>query len=107
MAQRLRRSDAFVYIMSNKSHRLYVGSTVDLVSRVREHKERTYPNAFTARYNFDRLVYLEALITFVEAIRRERQIKGWSRAKRVALIQRDNPNWRDLSVRFDDLLMAR
>jgi len=99
--------DAFVYIMSNKSHRLYTGSTTDLVRRVREHKERVYPNGFTARYNFDRLVYFEALPNFSTAIARERQIKAWTRAKRVALIQSENPNWNDLSGAFEDLLLAR
>ena len=98
--------EAFVYIMSNKSHRLYTGSTTDLVGRVREHKERRYPNGFTARYNFDRFVYFESLPSFATAIARERQIKAWTRAKRVALIQSKNPNWNDLSAAFDDLLLA-
>jgi len=98
--------DAFVYIMSNKSHRLYTGSTSDLVRRVREHKERVYPNGFTARYKFDRLVYFELLPSFAAAVGRERQIKAWTRAKRVALIQSKNPNWNDLSAAFNDLLLA-
>ena len=95
-----------MYIMSNKSHRLYTGMTVDLVNRVREHKDGSYPNGFTARYNFDRLVYFESL-PFSKAAAREKQIKAWTRAKRVALIQKNNPNWYDLSVNFGDLLMAR
>ena len=99
--------DAYVYIMSNKSHRLYVGATVNLVSRVRQHKEGSYPNAFTARYRFDRLVYFETVESYAAALRRERYLKGLLRVKGVALIQNDNPKWRDLSVRFDDLLMAR
>ena len=106
MPQRLRDSGAFVYIMSNKSHRLYTGLTSDLVNRVREHKESTYPNGFTARYNFDRLVYFEWLPSLPTAARRERQIKAWTRAKRVALIQAKNPNWKDVSLAFDDLLKA-
>ena len=106
MAQRQLSSvrDTFVYIMNNKSH---TGLTVDLVSRVREHKESSYPNAFTARYHFDRLVYFETLPTFAQAVAREKQVKAWSRAKRVALIQKNNPRWKDLSVDFDDLVMAR
>ena len=99
--------DAYVYIMSNKSHRLYVGATTDLVSRVREHKDGLYPNGFTARYKFDRLVYFETLDSYRAALARERYLKGLVRAKKVALIQRDNPNWLDLSANFDDLLMAR
>jgi len=98
--------EAFVYIMSNKSHRLYTGSTVDLVNRVREHKNGSYPNGFTTRYNFDRLVYFECLPSFALAVARERQIKAWTRAKRVALIQEKNRNWNDLSAVFDDLLLA-
>ena len=96
-----------MYIMSNKSHRLYTGMATDLPSRVRQHKEHTYPNAFTARYNYDRLVYYEFVSTFAEAVARERRIKAWTRKKRVALIQCENPNWSDLSVRFRDLLMAK
>jgi putative endonuclease len=79
----------------------------NLVSRVREHKNGSYPNGFTARYNFDRLVYFEALPTPSAAAVREKQIKAWRREKRVALIQAENPRWKDLSVNFDDLLMAR
>ena len=109
MAQRARdlSRGAFVYIVSNKSHRVYTGVTTDLVNRVREHKEGTYPNGFTARYNFDRLVYLEWLPSLGAAAKKERQIKAWTRAKRVALIQAENPNWKDLSVGFDDLLKVR
>jgi putative endonuclease len=107
VAQRTREREAFVYIVSNKSHRLYTGVTTDLVARIREHKEGRYPNGFTARYNFDRLVYFEWLPTLAAAARREKQIKAWTRAKRVALIQAKNSNWKDLSLTFDDLLKAR
>jgi putative endonuclease len=86
---------------------LHTGVTLDLVSRVREHKDGSYPNGFTARYRFDRLVYFESLPTFAVGIAREKQIKAWSRAKRVTLIQESNPNWKDLSVQFGDLLSAR
>ena len=99
--------DSYVYMMSNKSHRLYVGATIDLPIRVRQHKEGTYPNAFTARYNFDRLVYFEVIESYAGALRRERYVKGLLRSKKIAMIQADNPKWRDLSVHFDDLLMAR
>ena len=98
--------ETFVYIMSNKSHRLYTGTAVDLVQRVRQHKDGSYPNGFTARYRFDRLVYFEALPTFAQAVAREKKIKAWTRAKRVALIQDKNPRWKDLSANFDDLAMA-
>ena len=99
--------EGYVYMMSNKSHRLYIGATTDLVLRARQQKEGTYPNAFTARYKFDRLVYFEVLDSYRSALRREKYLKGLLRRKKVAMIQRDNPNWLDLSARFDDLLLAR
>lgn len=95
---------AFTYIMSNKSHTLYVGATRNLIDRVREHKQKVYPNAFTARYNFDRLVWYESWPAFEEAEAREQAIKMWSRARKVALIQAENPNWLDLSERWFDAL---
>jgi putative endonuclease len=90
----------YVYIISNNSHTLYVGATSDLPSRIHEHKSKLYPSSFTARYTFDRCVYIEYCASQADAIRRERQIKSWSRAKKVALIQKDNPNWLDLSSRW-------
>ena len=90
--------------MSNKSHRLYVGWTTDLTSRAREHREKAYPNGFTARYRFDRLVWFEAHPTQKDAWTRERQIKGWVRSKKVALIQATNPNWLDLTRDLHELL---
>ena len=95
---------AFVYIISNKSHRLYVGITTDLVRRVREHREQTYPSSFTARYSFYRLVWFETVKDLRQAAAREKEIKGWRREKKVALIQEMNPNWCDLSLRVDELL---
>ncbi|HEY4643061.1 MAG TPA: GIY-YIG nuclease family protein [Thermoanaerobaculia bacterium] len=86
----------YVYIVSNNAHTLYTGMTNDLTDRVRQHKEGMYKNAFTARYTFDRLVWFELQPTKNAAAKRERQIKVWTRAKRVALIQEMNPNWIDL-----------
>jgi putative endonuclease len=97
---------AYVYMMSNKSHRLYIGATTDLIKRVGQHKQATYPNGFTARYKFDRLVYFESLNSYRAAIARERYLKGLLRKRKIELIQRDNPKWLDLSAKFDDLLMA-
>lgn len=95
----------FVYIISNKAHTLYAGMTDDLPRRVRQHKDHTYENAFTARYTFDRLVWFEWQTSKRAAAIRERQIKEWSRAKKVALIQAQNPNWIDLSKSAADWLM--
>ncbi len=91
-------SGTFVYIISNKSHTLYTGITTNLLERTREHKENRFVSGFTARYNFDRLVYFEWLPSQKDAAAREKQIKAWTRAKRVALIQSKNPNWMDLSA---------
>lgn len=99
--------DAYVYILSNKSHRLYIGATTDVVRRVREHRDGKYATAFTARYNFDRLVCYEVLPDFAAALERERAMKQWRRARKVALIQRDNPNWLDLTPRLNDLSFLR
>ena len=94
-----------VYIMSNHAHTLYTGMTGDLLRRLREHKGRSAEGPFTARYTFNRLVWYEFVTSRDEAFRRERQIKAWTRAKRVALIQAMNPNWADLSPSVLELLM--
>jgi len=94
---------AYLYIMSNQSHTLYVGSTTRLHERVREHKEKRFRKAFTARYHFTRLVYFEISPDAAAAEAREMEIKGWTRARKVALIQAMNPNWLDLTSRLNDL----
>ena len=94
-------ADWYVYIVSNHAHTLYTGMTDNLPKRVAEHKNRTFENAFTARYTFDRLVYYEPAADKKAAALRERRVKNWPRAKRVALIQAMNPNWDDLSRNFD------
>ena|SRR5687767_4636675 len=91
----------YVYIVSNHAHTLYTGMTDNLPQRVIQHKNRTFENAFTARYTFDRLVYYELAADKKTAALREKRIKNWPRAKRVALIQATNPNWDDLSSRWD------
>jgi putative endonuclease len=85
-----------LYVMSNSSMSLYTGATNDLRSRVSSHKEGS-GSQFTARYHFDRLVYFETYERAIDAISREKQIKGLTRAKKIALIKRTNPTWRDLS----------
>jgi putative endonuclease len=86
----------FVYIMANRSRTLYIGVTNDLERRVVEHKARKTPG-FTARYNVTRLVYFEDTNDVWSALEREKELKGWLRSKKVALIQETNPNWVDLS----------
>jgi len=86
----------YVYIMTNRSDTLYTGVTNDLQRRVYEHKYKLV-EGFTKKYNLTRLVYHETTGDVASAIRREKQIKGWLRAKKIALIESINPHWRDLS----------
>jgi len=87
----------FVYIMTNRSKTLYVGVTNNLLHRVHEHKQKLVPG-FAARYNLTRLVYFETTNDAGSAIAREKQIKGWLRRKKIALIESVNPRWEDLSL---------
>ena len=89
----------FVYIMSNRSKTLYAGVTNSLVRRVREHK-LGIGSIFSAKYKLDRLVYFERFEDVHNAIEREKEIKGWLRIKKIALIVSVNPAWRDLSVEW-------
>jgi putative endonuclease len=86
----------YVYIMSNSSYTLYVGVTSNLEQRVWQHKNKV-AEGFTARYNVTWLVYYASTNDVLEAIAREKQIKGWTRARKLALIREFNPTWRDLS----------
>jgi len=85
-----------VYILAGKSGVLYTGVTSNLVGRVHQHKQRRIPG-FTQKYNVTCLVWFEAHGRAASAIAREKQIKAWTRAKRIALIGKDNPQWKDLS----------
>ena len=86
----------YVYIMTNRSKTLYAGVTNDLVRRVYEHKNKMI-DGFTRKYNLTHLVYFEETTDVQAAIAREKQIKGWLRSKKVALIESANPRWNDLS----------
>ena len=91
----------YVYIMTNRSRTLYTGVTSDLERRIYEHKGRLVPG-FTAKYRIKQLVYFEVTQDVHAAIAREKQIKGWLRAKKTALIESINPKWKDLSVGWYD-----
>ncbi len=86
-----------VYIMASRSRRMYVGVTSDLTRRVHEHRTGA-TGGFTARYNMTRLAYCEPVPDIVSAIAREKQIKGWLRSKKIALIESVNPDWEDLAA---------
>jgi putative endonuclease len=86
----------FVYILaSTQNGTLYVGVTSDLIRRVAEHREGAIPG-FTERYGVKRLVWFEGHDSIEAAIRREKRLKKWPRAWKVALIEEANPQWRDL-----------
>ena len=87
----------FTYMVASKSRTLYIGMTSNLRMRVWQHKEKLHPESFTATYNCDRLVWFERFLDPANAIRREKELKGWRRSKKVTLIEKDNPTWEDLS----------
>src|ERR1019366_2685538 len=88
-----------VYILASKSRTLYVGITSDLETRNREHRSGVY-GGFTFNYKVHRLVYYERFTWVQSAISTEKQLKQWRREKKVALMERDNPTWEDLSAEW-------
>ena len=92
----------YVYILSSRSRTLYVGVTGDLARRLHQH--RTGESAFSSRYRISRLVYYDVTTDVRSAIAREKEIKAWRRAKKVALIASANPAWNDLA---DELQIPR
>ena len=86
--------------MTNRSRTLYIGMTNDLRRRVLEHKSHTV-KGFTKSYRIDRLLYFEETTSVNTAIAREKQLKRWSREKKIALIERKNPDWSDLAANID------
>ena len=86
----------YVYILaSRKNGTLYIGVTNDLVRRVHEHRNHVV-DGFTKKYDVDRLVYFETFEYGQAALQRERTMKHWRRDWKIALIERENPDWRDL-----------
>ncbi|MGE3271631.1 MAG: GIY-YIG nuclease family protein [Chloroflexota bacterium] len=86
----------YVYMLASKTRRLYIGKTNDLARRVWEHKTKAI-EGFTSRYNIDRLVWYETTPRATDAVARERELKGWRREKKIALIEAENREWADLS----------
>lgn len=81
--------------MTNNSGTLYIGVTRNLPRRVWEHKNKLF-SGFTEKYNIDKLVYYEQTTNIVSAIEREKQLKKWRREKKMKLIEKNNPEWKDL-----------
>lgn len=90
----------YVYLLTNRSRTLYIGVTNCLASRLEQHRQRDVPG-FTRKYNIDQLVYYETFHEIQDAIAREKQLKGWKRKKKIALIESANPAWDDLADTTD------
>ncbi len=86
----------YVYILSSHSRRLYIGVTSDLKHRVYQHKAGIIPG-FTKEYCINQIVFFEVFPDMTSAIAREKQLKGWTRAKKIDLILQNNPGWEDLA----------
>ena len=92
----------YVYMMASATNvTVYIGATRDLARRVYEHKRHLDPNSFTAKYDVHKLVYYEQTTDVRAALEREKQLKGWRRSKKNGLIEKANPEWKDL---YPDLL---
>jgi putative endonuclease len=91
----------YIYILGNwTGDVLYIGMTNNLERRVYEHKQKLV-SGFTKKYSVDKLLYHETYDTADDAIKREKQLKKWRRDKKVQLIERLNPKWKDLSDNWD------
>ena len=95
----------YVYIMSSKRKIIYTGVTSNLIQRVYQHKHKLI-KGFTKRYNIDQLVYYAETNDVMEAICREKKIKGWLRSKKIELIESVNPKWKDLAEDWDFSVMS-
>lgn len=88
----------YVYMLANHHRTLYIGVTNNIESRLRQHRTTDgNSNSFSKRYGLTKLVYLEECPDMSSAIEREKQLKRWRREKKVALIEKINPHWLDLS----------
>jgi putative endonuclease len=94
----MRNHDYWVYIVTNKGNTtLYIGMTNDIGRRMGEHRSGEY-KGFTQRYSLNRLVWFEQFRDVNDAIACEKKLKGWLRAKKIALINEKNPRWVDLAA---------
>jgi putative endonuclease len=87
----------YVYILTNNSGTLYTGITANIAQRLAQHRKAS-PATFAGRYATGRLVLVEQTSDVYAALEREKEIKGWTRAKKIALISEMNPKWEDLGV---------
>lgn len=89
----------FVYIMCSRSGTLYIGMSNSVYQRALQHKSGEI-EGFSSKYHCERLVYFESYDDVHKAIGREKQLKGWTRAKKIALIESTNPRWEDLAEKW-------
>jgi len=88
----------YIYILANdRNGTIYIGVTSDLEKRIKQHKTKMYEQSFTAKYSIDKLVYYESTENSESAIAREKQLKNWTRQWKLDLIEKNNPQWKDLS----------
>jgi len=102
----MREYHFYIYVMQSASRRaLYIGMTNDLRKRVYQHRNHA-TDGFTDDYNATRLVYWESFEDVGNAIEREKQLKGWRRKKKLRLVERMNPGWKDLAADWYDVVAA-
>lgn len=98
----------YIYILTNKNNTvLYVGVTSNLAHRIMQHRTGKFKNAFTNRYNLTKLIYCEKFLSIDEAIAREKQLKAGSRKKKIDLIVKRNPEWKELYKDTFDFIEQR
>jgi putative endonuclease len=94
----------YAYIVASRSRTLYVGITSDLMKRVWQHREGVF-DGYSKLYQCNRLVWFEEFGAVLEAIAREKQLKGWRRSKKIGLIERENVTWADLSEGWGEMMV--
>src|ERR1700688_5068555 len=99
MGRVMREHRYFAYIVASRTGTLYIGMTNSLDRRVLQHKSGEI-EGFASKYHCDRLVYYESFDDVHKAIGREKQLKGWSRAKKITLIESQNPRWEDFAEKW-------
>ncbi len=92
----------YTYIAASRSHTLYIGVTSNIEHRIWQHKTKAH-KGFSATYNCNRLVWFETYNNAATAITREKELKGWRRARKIELIEKSNPTWSDLSENWGAL----
>lgn len=94
----------FVYILASDTGTIYIGVTNNLIRRITEHKNCINKESFTKKYNCNKLVYFEEYDYISSAVKREKQLKKWSREKKEKLVKMQNPYWEDLYQRISFFL---